>query len=209
MRLNTLCMNVLLTLCCIVLCMLQVYIRMGFPARRRRVSSLRTSLETYVCKTPIQFALLYFHHTHARTHTHTHTHTHAVQMCLRINNIHLLISIFPALEAHLHSITRRALFRPATAFGYISSDVGDHPSPFGPAHGHTPSRFGGVGGSVRSKVSRDLRGTLTGSSDHSHVPRGVRECVYLCTMHGSVTYTYAQAYRSNVTVTHTYNISVK
>ncbi|CAI8010064.1 hypothetical protein GBAR_LOCUS6673 [Geodia barretti] len=93
-------------------------------------------------------------------------------MCLRINNIHLLISIFPALETHLFCITRQEVMRPVTAFGYISSDVGDHLSPL---HYHptvATSRLLGVGGHARSQVSRDLRGTLTGSSDHSLMPRG-------------------------------------
>lgn len=111
-------------------------------------------------------------------------------MCLRINNIHLLISIFPSLEAHLLTITRQEVTRPVTAFGYISSDLGDHLSPFrhpvvggGGGGGHTPSHFVGVGGHARSKVSRDLRGTLTGSSDHSIVPRGMcipMHCLCMC-----------------------------
>ena len=94
-------------------------------------------------------------------------------MCLRINNIHLLISIFPSFETHLHSITRRELRRPATAFGYISSDVDPLSVQHGGTHTHTASQFG-VGSAPRSQVDKDLLGT---SSEHSLMPRGVYMCV--------------------------------
>lgn len=93
----------------------------------------------------------------------------SLQMCLRINNVHLLITIFPTLEAHLYNTTRKETHRQVTAFGYISSDIADHMSPLH-HHGHDhTSQFG----AMRSHVARDLRGTLTTSSEHSLLPRGI------------------------------------
>lgn len=51
--------------------------------------------------------------------------TYAMQMCVRINNIHLLIKVFELLEDHLYSCLRTALPKPITAFGYVSSDPGE------------------------------------------------------------------------------------
>lgn len=48
-----------------------------------------------------------------------------LQMCIRINNIHLLITIFTALETHLYVSTRTEVQKPISAFGYISSDQGE------------------------------------------------------------------------------------
>lgn len=43
-------------------------------------------------------------------------------MCIRINNIHVLITTFHSLEAHLYSMIRTGSQKPISAFGYISSD---------------------------------------------------------------------------------------
>lgn len=51
-----------------------------------------------------------------------------VQMCIRINNIHTLITIFTSLESHLHASTRTEVLKPTkhtNPFGYISSDPFD------------------------------------------------------------------------------------
>ena len=96
------------------------------------------------------------------------------QMCLRINNIHLLISIFPAFEAHLYSITLKDTRRPAsTLFGYLSSDVGDHLSLIHPAR--LPSQYG-TRAPLQSQVNKEPRGLLTTSSEHSLMPRGTCTC---------------------------------
>ena len=137
---------------------------MGFLATRRRASSLRASPEMYI-------------HT-ARSMTTIHADSQydmlipfmcrPLQMCLRINNLHTLITIFPSLESHLHSTTRTEPHKPATAFGYISSDVGDQPSPL-----HRPrAALYNVGMSLRSQADKDRRGLLVTSSDHSLLPRG-------------------------------------
>lgn len=46
-------------------------------------------------------------------------------MCIRINNIHVLITIFHSLEDHLYSKIRTDSKRPISAFGYVSSDHSD------------------------------------------------------------------------------------
>ena len=48
-----------------------------------------------------------------------------LQMCIRINNFHTLIKIFPSLENHLFSCMRTAIHHPVSALGYISSDPGE------------------------------------------------------------------------------------
>ena len=50
------------------------------------------------------------------------------QMCIRINNIQTLLTIFPSLERQLHSAVKTHVQRPITALGYISSDVSDIPA---------------------------------------------------------------------------------
>ena len=46
-------------------------------------------------------------------------------MCVRINNIQTMITIFEALEDHLYSCMRTALPKPISAFAYVSSDPGE------------------------------------------------------------------------------------
>ena len=92
-----------------------------------------------------------------------------LKMCLRINNIHLLISVFPTFESHLHSTTRKEPHKPATAFGYISSDVGDQSSPL---H-HPHASHYGVETSLRPQADKDVRGT---PSDQSLMPADACTC---------------------------------
>ena len=97
-------------------------------------------------------------------------------MCLRVNNIHLLITIFPAFESHLYSSTRKEPHKPATVFGYISSDVGDHLTPL-----NHPRNS--VGMSLQSQADKDVRGLLVASSDQSAVPRGIYKI--MCTLYST------------------------
>ena len=46
-------------------------------------------------------------------------------MCIRVNNIHVLITIFQSLEGHIYDLVRTDLKKPISAFGYVSSDHSD------------------------------------------------------------------------------------
>ena len=82
----------------------------------------------------------------------------SLQMCVRMNNVHLLISSFTSLESHLHSSMYVTPVKPLTAFGYVSGGDG---SPL--------FRVGGEGGSQRDTGS-SLRDTGV----------CVCVCVYVC-----------------------------
>ena len=103
------------------------------------------------------------------THTHTHTHTHHSQMCIRINNIHTLITTFPSLENQLYSSMRTSVHPPITAHGYISSDPGEL-SPRHPVRSYKPNPH-----STRppAHTAQDLKGeseyyTHTRTHTHTH-----------------------------------------